>query len=49
MTRFDKLAMLDPAVITGQLGNVPAAWLDSHRTIFFGVFGFRPPQVPGQN
>jgi mRNA interferase MazF len=43
VVRFDKLATLDPAVIAGKLGDAPAAWLDSHRAIFFGVFGFKPP------
>ena len=43
IVRFDKLATLDPAVITGKIGNVSAAWLDTHRAAFFGVFGFRWP------
>ena len=43
VVRFDKLATLDPAVITGKLGDAPASWLDLHRTTFFEVFGFKPP------
>ena len=43
VVRFDKLATLDPAVITGKLGDAPAARLDVHRTTFFRVFGFKPP------
>lgn len=43
VVRFDKLATLDPAVITGKLGDAPATWRDLHRTVFFGVFGFRLP------
>jgi len=43
VVRFDKLATLDLAVITGRLGNAPAVWLDLHRAIFFGVFGFKSP------
>jgi len=38
--RFDKLATLDKAVITGRLGNAAADWLAAHRSTFFGVFGF---------
>ena len=41
VVRFDKLATLDPAVIAGKLGDAPAAWLDTHRVAFFGVFGFK--------
>jgi mRNA interferase MazF len=43
VVRFDKLATLDGAVITGKLGDAPAEWLDAHRAIFFGVFGFDAP------
>jgi len=43
VVRFDKLATLDPAVITGRLGDAPAIWLDLHRATFFGVFGFKSP------
>ncbi len=43
VVRFDKLATLDRAVIAGKLGDAPAEWLDSHRSTFFGVFGFAPP------
>lgn len=43
VVRFDKLATLDLAVITGKLGDVPAAWLDSYGTTFFKVFGFKLP------
>lgn len=42
VVRFDKLATLDPAIIAGKLGDAPTAWLDAHRGIFFGVFGFGP-------
>jgi len=41
VVRFDKLATLDPAVITGKLGDAPAVWLDLHRATFFGVSGFK--------
>jgi len=43
VVRSDKLATLDPAVISGKLGDAPAAWLDSHRGTFFAVFGFKLP------
>ena len=43
MVRFDKIATLDRAVITGKLGDAPAEWLASHRSRFFGVFGFGEP------
>ena len=43
VVRFDKLATLDPVVIAGKLGDAPAAWLDAHRSAFFGVFGFKAP------
>jgi mRNA interferase MazF len=43
VVRFDKLATLGPAVITGKLGDAPPGWLDAHRAAFFGVFGFGPP------
>jgi len=39
--RFDKLATLDPKVIADKLGDASNAWLDVHRGIFFGVFGFK--------
>ena len=39
--RFDKLATLDPKVIAGKLGDASNAWLDVHRELFFGVFGFK--------
>ena len=42
VVRFDKLATLDPAVITGKLGDAPATWLGVHRVTFFEVFGFKP-------
>jgi mRNA interferase MazF len=40
--RFDKLATLDKSVITGRIGNAPAAWLAAQKATFFGVFGFDP-------
>ena len=40
VVRFDKIATLDPAVISGKLGDAPASWLVAHRAAFFGVFGF---------
>ena len=43
VVRFDKLATLDRAVISGKLGEVPAVWIDSHRAAFLGVFGFGAP------
>ena len=43
MVRFDKLATLDLAVISGKLGDAPANWLDSHSITFLNVFGFKPP------
>jgi mRNA interferase MazF len=43
VARFDKLATLDRAVIAGKIGDAPAEWLGSHRTTFFGVFGFGQP------
>jgi mRNA interferase MazF len=46
VVRFDKLATLDLGVIAGKLGDAPARWLDVHRAIFFGVFGFEPLLSP---
>jgi len=43
VVRFDKVATLDQAVISGKLGDAPAAWLAAHRSSFFGVFGFGQP------
>lgn len=43
VVRFDKLATLGPAVITGKLGDAPPDWLGAHRVAFFGVFGFGSP------
>ncbi len=40
VVRFDKIATLEKAVISGKIGNAPAAWLASNRAVFFGVFGF---------
>ncbi len=39
--RFDELATLDPKVISSKLGDASNVWLDVHRGIFFGVFGFK--------
>ncbi len=41
--RFDKLATLDRSVLAGRIGAAPADWLDAHRAVFFGVFGFGQP------
>ena len=43
VVRFDKLATVNATIITGKLGDAPAAWLAAHRMAFFGVFGFGPP------
>jgi mRNA interferase MazF len=43
VVRFDKLATLEKAVVTGKLGDAPAAWLRAQSAVFFGVFGFDPP------
>ena len=43
VVRFDKLATLDRSVITGKLGDAPAAWLAANAEVFFGVFGFSVP------
>jgi len=43
VVRFDKLAKLDPKVVAGKLSDASAAWLDVHRDIFYGVFGFKLP------
>jgi mRNA interferase MazF len=40
VVRFDKLATLDRLVISGKLGDAPAAWLGAHRSSFLSVFGF---------
>lgn len=45
LVRFDKLATLDRQVIAGKIGAAPADWLHAHRAVFFGVFGFDPPQI----
>jgi mRNA interferase MazF len=34
--RFDKLTTLDKSVITGRIGNAPAAWLGAQTATFFG-------------
>jgi len=44
VVRFDKIATLDRAVISGKLGYAPPDWLATHRSSFFGVFGFGRPQ-----
>jgi mRNA interferase MazF len=43
VVRLDKIATLDLAVVTGQLGDAPAEWLAAHSATFFGVFGFASP------
>ena len=43
LVRFDKLATLDCSVIAGKIGPAPADWLQAHRAVFFGVFGFGQP------
>lgn len=43
VVRFDKIATLGPAVVTGRLGDAPPDWLNAHRATFFGVFGFGAP------
>ena len=43
LVRFDKLATLDRSVIAGRIGAAPAGWLQAHRAVFFGVFGFDEP------
>ena len=43
VVRFDKIATLGSAVISGKLGDAPSDWLDAHRAIFFNVFGFELP------
>ena len=45
LVRFDKLATLDRHVIAGKIGAAPADWLHAHGAVFFGVFGFDPPQI----
>jgi mRNA interferase MazF len=40
LVRFDKIATIDKKIIAGRLGLADAAWLASHKDIFFGVFGF---------
>jgi mRNA interferase MazF len=46
VVRFDKLATLDRAVITGKLGDAPPERLTANPAAFFGVFGFR--NIAGQ-
>jgi mRNA interferase MazF len=43
VVRFDKIATLEKAVISGKIGSAPAAWLAANRAVFFGVFGFDVP------
>lgn len=43
LARFDKLATRDRSVIAGQIGAASADWLDTHRAVFSGVFGFGQP------
>jgi mRNA interferase MazF len=45
VVRFDKIATLDRAVITGKLGDAPPPWLTAQQAIFFGVFGFGQPPL----
>lgn len=51
VVRFDKIATLDLAVITGRLGEASAEWLTAHRGTFFDVFGFGQPVsgTPGRH
>lgn len=43
VVRFDKIATLSPAVITGRIGAAPADWLAAQHDVFHAVFGFLPP------
>ena len=45
VVRFDKLATLDRAVITGKLGDAPEPWLAAQRGAFFNVFAFGQPSL----
>ena len=38
--RFDKLVTLDKKLIQGTLGQAGRSWLQSAKSVFFGVFGF---------
>jgi len=40
---FDKVAALDRSVVTGRLGDAPAAWLAAQQASFFEMFGFGRP------
>jgi mRNA interferase MazF len=42
VVRFDKIATLEKAVITGKIATASPAWLMLNRAVFFGVFGFDP-------
>ncbi|CAA6603832.1 conserved hypothetical protein [Rhodospirillaceae bacterium LM-1] len=44
MVRFDKIATIDKAILSGQLGSADAGWLKIAQERFFGVFGFGMPQ-----
>lgn len=44
MVRFDKIATIDKAILSGRLGDAESDWLELARKKFFGVFGFGVPQ-----
>lgn len=40
MVRFDKIATIDKAILSGRLGDADPDWLENAAEKFFGVFGF---------
>jgi mRNA interferase MazF len=45
VVRFDKLATLENQVIAGKIGNAEVSFLKAASPVFFGVFGFGPPDL----
>lgn len=46
MVRFDKIATIDKAILSGRLGDAEPDWLEKGREKFFGVFGFGAATLP---
>ncbi|WP_169732769.1 type II toxin-antitoxin system PemK/MazF family toxin [Azospirillum halopraeferens] len=43
--QFDKIATLERGVIAGQLGTMPDGFMNGHKELFRGLFGFDRVQV----
>lgn len=42
IVRFDKIATLAKAFVSGDIGEASAEWLEGNASRFFDVFGFKP-------